>query len=224
MVDDESALFSYHMIAGIVLCFLVAFRVLWGAFGTKYARFTGYSLHPRELAQYFKGILTGDRCKWTGHNPASSWAAIMMMIFGLGLGATGYLMTKGQGGEAVEEMHELLANGFLIVVLLHIAGIAFHTVRHRDGLWQSMFSGQKVDILSENSGVRPYNVIGILFFLGTIGLSGYLVQNFDSRSGDLIAFGTRFRLAEGEDDNHERGKGEGHNESPRKQVDHDDDD
>ncbi|MCB0311578.1 MAG: cytochrome b/b6 domain-containing protein, partial [Bdellovibrionales bacterium] len=29
-VDDDAALFSYHMLSGLVLCFLLTFRIPWG--------------------------------------------------------------------------------------------------------------------------------------------------------------------------------------------------
>lgn len=222
-VDDDSTLFSYHMIAGIVLCFLVVLRVIWGIVGTKYARFTGFSLHPRELALYLKGLLTEDNRKWLGHNPASGWAAIAMMAFALGLGVTGYLMTTGQGGEDLEEVHELLANGFLIIVLLHLTGIALHTARHRDAIWKSMFSGRKAHILEENLSVRSYRTLGILFLLATVGFSVYLTQNFDSNSRDLPIFGLKLHLGEAEDEKHKNETGEGYFESRGKHVGHDDD-
>ena len=41
-VDDESLVFSYHMIAGLTLCFLVAWRLVWGVIGTTHA-------HPRTM-------------------------------------------------------------------------------------------------------------------------------------------------------------------------------
>lgn len=223
-VDDDSTLFSYHMIAGIVLCFLVVLRIIWGIVGTKYARFTGFSLHPRELALYLKGLLTGDNRKWAGHNPASSWAAIAMMAFALGLAVTGYLMATGQGGEDLEELHELLANGFLIIVLLHLTGIALHTVRHRDAVWKSMFSGRKTDISEENLSVRSYRTMGILFLLVTVGFSAYLARNFDGRTRDLTVFGSSFHLGEAEDGEHEKETGEGRNESRRKHVGHNNED
>lgn len=199
-VDDDSSAFSYHMIAGIVLCFIVLLRLAWGIFGSKYARFSGFALDPRQLFSYFAGILTGDKRKWIGHNPASSWAAITMMAFALGLGITGYLMTTGQGGDAVEEAHELLANGFLIVVLLHLAGVAIHSLRHRDGIWRSMFNGQKTAIPEGNAVVRTYRTVGILFLLVSVGLSVYLAQNFDYKSRDLNVFGFRLNLGETEED------------------------
>lgn len=143
-----------------------------------------------------------------------------MMAFALGLGVTGYLMTTGRGGEDLEEVHELLSNGFLVIVLLHLAGIALHTLRHRDAIWKSMFSGRKTDESEEGSPVRSHRAVGIVFLLVTVWFSTYLTQNFDSTSRDLTVFGSRIHLgeAEGEEDNSE--PGEDRNESRRTPVGH----
>lgn len=199
-IDDDDLLFSYHMIAGITLCFLVLLRVVWGIFGSKYSRFTGFSLNPKELLLYLKGILTGDKRKWAGHNPASSWAAIVMMSFALGLGITGYLMTNSGGGDDLEDIHELLANGFIIVVLFHITGLALHTLRHRDNIWKSMINGEKTDLSEENELVPPYRTLGMLVLLIILSFSTYLTLNFDDKSRNIRIFGTQFHLGEAEDD------------------------
>ena len=39
-VDDESAAFSYHMLAGFLLVFTVSLRIIWGFVGSKYSRFS----------------------------------------------------------------------------------------------------------------------------------------------------------------------------------------
>ncbi|MCB0351784.1 MAG: cytochrome b, partial [Bdellovibrionales bacterium] len=44
LVDDESIIFTYHMLAGFVLGFIVLLRIIWGAVGTKYSRFTSFAL------------------------------------------------------------------------------------------------------------------------------------------------------------------------------------
>ncbi len=217
-VDDDSVFFSYHMIAGILLFFLVVFRVAWGFLGNKYSRFTGFSLNPKDLAHYFKGIVSGDKKKWQGHNPASSWAAIIMMILAVGLGITGYLMTTGRGSEDLEEVHELLSNGFLIIVLLHLAGVAFHTLRHKDAIWKSMFSGLKSDIPEVSIPVRSHRAVGILLILVMAGFSMYLAKNFDNTTRNLSVFGSRFHLGEAEDDEEGSEDGEGIHEFHRTRV------
>ena len=68
-VDDESVVFSYHMISGLLLGGLVLWRIFWGLFGSKHAQFTGFNLNPLHLKDYFFGILSGSKKRWSGHNP-----------------------------------------------------------------------------------------------------------------------------------------------------------
>lgn len=198
-IDDDSPSFSYHMLAGLILGFIVVLRVIWGVVGTRYSRLASFALHPKDLVGYFKGILAGDKRKWAGHNPASSWAAIIMFILTLGLGLTGYLMASGQK-EAYEDIHELLANGFLVVVLLHVAGVALHTLRHQDSLALSMVDGTKKDIPATEGISRSRPAVALLFLGLVATFAVHLSRNFDPQQRTLNLFGTTLQLGESEGD------------------------
>lgn len=203
-IDDDSLLFSYHSMAGLTLSFLVALRIIWGFFGTRHARFSNFALNPLELLNYFKGILTGSKRRWAGHNPASSWAALVMMAFALGLGITGYLMSSGPNKEDFEDVHELLANGFIIVVILHIAGIVLHTIRHREMIGFSMIDGKKADVAVDQKIDSPRTVFGLVLIALVVSFGINLYKNFDSASGKLNFFGTSLEIGESEGDGQEK--------------------
>jgi len=65
-VAEHSTAFPLHMLAGILLGALILFRLLWGLFGTRYARFDSFALHPAQLFEYLRAIFTGGgrRCRW----------------------------------------------------------------------------------------------------------------------------------------------------------------
>lgn len=195
-VDVESLWFSFHSLAGLTLGFVVTLRIVWGIFGTHHARFTDFALNPIDLFNYFKGILTGEKKRWAGHNPASSWAAIIMMLLALGLAITGYLMSSGPNKEDFEDFHELFANGFIVVVILHVAGIILHTIRYREMIGLSMFDGQKENVSNDETIDSSKSAFGILL-IGLVVVFGLnLFKNFDRQKGSLQFFGTQLQIGE----------------------------
>jgi cytochrome b len=203
-VDDESPVFAYHMLAGLTLVFAVILRIIWGFVGTRNARFASFPMRPKaDLLAYFRQVTgRGEARTWGGHNPASSWAAVLMIICALGLGTTGYLMTSGGEGEAYREIHELFANAFLVIVLLHLAGIAVHLLRHRDGFALSMVDGRKQEAADADTVADSKPAVGFLFFALVALFAGNLVRSFDVTTQSLPLFGARLQL--GENENQER--------------------
>lgn len=196
-VDDESQVFIYHMFLGFILAFSVILRVIWGFVGSKYARFSSFELAPSKLVRYIKQVLSGSTDRFPGHNPASSWAALAMMFFGLGLAVTGIMMAEHWNKSIAEEVHEVFASGFLVIAILHIAGVIIHCLRHRDRLGLSMVTGMKSGF--EGPGVKKHFLVALIFLLLTGIFSYNLNSGFDPDSGKLHAFGTSLQLGETED-------------------------
>lgn len=203
LVDDDSARFSLHMLAGLGMVFVVLLRLAWSLVGTRHARLSDLNLNPMNLLAYFKGMATGSSARRLGHNPASSWAAVAMVCLALGLGTTGWLMATGGESDAIEEMHELMANAFFVVVLLHVAGVVAHVLRHRDGLQTTMITGRKQALASDEPAVRSMRLAGASFIMLTGLFMGYLVQQYDARSRTLDLFGTTLQLGENESEDHD---------------------
>jgi cytochrome b len=204
---EDSPLFPWHMLAGLTMGLAVVLRVIWGIVGTRHARFASFPLHPAALVRYFKGLFTGGARPVAGHNPASSWVAIVLMGLALGLGVTGYLMTSSGNAEALGEIHELLANTFLAVVLLHIGGVLLHSLRHRDGFALSMVDGhkQQVEPAETISAARP--VMGMVFIAVLAAFAVHLVRNYDAGTQSLNLFGTTLQLGDHEQGSeHEEGE------------------
>jgi cytochrome b len=183
IVDSESPAFSFHMLCGLMLFAVTSIRVIWGFIGPKYARFSAFELHPSKLAVYFYGMVRGGGRIFFGHNPASSWIAIVMYVLALGLGITGWQMASGQK-ETFEDIHELLANAFALSVLGHIAGLVIHTLRHRDPIGMAMLHGKKnTDGNEVEVPARPLLAAALCLLL--VALSSLLVAGYDANSGTL---------------------------------------
>lgn len=204
VVDDDAAAFKLHMLLGGVMAFMVVLRVLWGFVGSRHARFGAFAFGPRAIVDYLSRAFMRQDRPYAGHNPGASVAIFLMLGLALALAATGALMSSG--GELVEEAHEVLAYVFMAVVVAHVTGVVWHTVRHRENLARSMFDGRKVaDAEQAIPSAHPVVAAG---FLGLVGLwTAALVHGYDpaTQRVALPLVGVSITLGEGEE--HE---GEGH--------------
>lgn len=207
-VDDESARFAWHMLAGLMLGVAVLLRLAWGVVGTRHARWSDLSLDPRQLLSYLQGVVAGGGRTWAGHNPASSWAAVAMISLALGMGLSGIAMATG-AAEWVEDVHELLANVFLAMALMHVAGVAVHGLRHRDALRTSMLTGCKRHLPVDSAPVpaRPFVALLVLAVLAGAGVQ--LARAYDPATRTLELFGARLALGENEGGTHPAGSEQG---------------
>lgn len=222
---DESPLFPLHMMAGMLLASLLLLRMIWGLVGTRNARFASFTLHPGALLAYLRGIFTGDSGKWAGHNPASSWAAVLMITCAIGLAITGLLMATGGGSEAYEEVHEVLANAFLTVALLHVAGVLLHSLRHHDGFARSMVDGRKQEVPEDARipSARPAVALLGVALMATVTLA--LWRGYDPGAATLSLFGATLQLGENEgaEGNHAYSRNEArHSETAEDEMGEDD--
>lgn len=231
-VDDESPTYPYHMLAGMVLVTSVILRILWGILGSHYAKFNSFILSPKKLFDYLLGIFKPHSPRTLGHNPASSWAALIMIALTLGLGITGYLMTEHYNKRTVKEIHELFANAFIITVIAHVLGVIVHTFKHRDSIALSMIHGKKSHTPSETAlqntvaVVSPHYGVAILFVALLAGTSTYLITHYNPVEMNLNLFGKQIQLGETEEE-HERKrlrKEHSSEEHQDKDQDHDEDD
>ena len=192
-VDEHAPAFQWHMLGGLAAGGVVLLRLAWGVLGTRHARFRGFPLGGREVAAYFKGLLPGTARRYTGHNPGSGLAAIAMFLLVLGLVATG----MGGLGEAGEELHGALAYLLMAVVGAHLAGLIWHTLRHRDGIAWSMVTGRKDGSADQElPGARPVWAMAML--AACIAWVAGLVSAHDPRAATtrLPGLGRMVRLGE----------------------------
>lgn len=208
--DDKSAQYPLHMMLGMTLTLTVLLRIIWGLWGSEHARFSSFKLKPRELLAYFKNLLSSKTLRYLGHNPASSWVAILMMVFTLGLAFSGYMMVQGQNKHFFKEVHELVANAFLVTVIGHVVGIALHTWKHKDAIGLSMIHGSKKAVAGDVGIKKNYPIVALLFVLIVGSFVVQLDKNYNRTTQNLNLFGKLLQLGELEQDK-EKGK-ESHEE------------
>lgn len=143
LTADSERYRDIHIMLGYTLLGLVAFRLVWGFIGSRYARFRSFLFSPRAISHYVATMLKGRPAHYLGHNPAGSIAVFLLLALGLACGTSGVLLFQDIGGDALEELHEGLAFTMLTIVALHVAGVLLSSVLHRENLVGSMISGSK---------------------------------------------------------------------------------
>lgn len=170
-----------HVTLGYTFGGLILFRLLWGLIGTRHARFADFAFGPRRVLAYLRSLLGGNPEHHVGHNPAGSWAIYAILLFGLGIAVSGYALYNEIGGETFEEVHEVLANLVLGIVVVHIAGVFISSFLHRENLPRSMVTGYKdgepAQGISQARGAVGIAVAGLVlaFWLNAFGVRDALV-------------------------------------------------
>ncbi len=134
-----------HDAAGYVAGALVAARIVWGFVGPGYARFSQFVRSPAMLLDYLKAIAEGSERRFIGHNPAGGAMIVVLLAAMVAAVATGWLMTTDAfwGSTAAQHVHSIVAHGVLLLVFVHLAGVALSSVRHRENLVRAMVVGVK---------------------------------------------------------------------------------
>lgn len=156
-----------HQTLGWVAAGLIAFRVVWGLVGTRYARFTEFISSPAQVWAYIKSLRSGQPQHFVGHNPVGAVAVMLLM----GLTAlsvyTGWLALAEDAAEWLEEAHEIAANTLITVVLVHVIGVLWGSRTHGENLLKAMLTGRKT-APSEAGIHRNWGVLGLAMLMAVV--------------------------------------------------------
>jgi len=160
-IDEPLGLHSWLGYFAIVL---VVVRIVWGFIGPNYARFASFVRGPRVAFSYFTDLIRFSSKRHLGHSPAGAVMIIALLVMVAVTGVTGMASlaaTRGEGPLAgvitkversnpmedqellIEEVHETAANVTMVLVVLHIAGVALASFAHRENLVAAMITGRK---------------------------------------------------------------------------------
>jgi len=155
---------AFHIGAGAAVGILLTFRIFWGFFGPHYSRFSSLRLSLKELVGYFDAVIKNIKTSHTGHNPAASWSALCIIVFGLLAVKSGVVVFGLDEGRGVlrflyadfhpfsgdlKLMHLVLSYALLAIIAGHIGGVLNETVRHKTGIITAMVTGKKLSDESE---------------------------------------------------------------------------
>ncbi len=145
-----------HVWAGYVVGALVVARVIWGFVGPRHARFADFVYPPATDLRYVRDLLLFKAKRYLGHSPGGGAMVVVLLLFLAATVATGLVVYGGDQqagplagmftkafGESFEDVHELIANITLALVLVHVAAVVLASFVHRENLARAMLTGYK---------------------------------------------------------------------------------
>ena len=152
----EDDLLEVHVWAGYAVGALVLARVIWGFVGPTHARFSDFIYAPAETLRYVRDLVLFRAERHLGHSPGGGAMVVLLLVFLAATVVTGLVVYGGDQqagplagmftkkfGESFEEVHELIANITLALIIAHIAAVAFASFAHRENLVRAMVTGYK---------------------------------------------------------------------------------
>lgn len=130
-----------HVTFGLILAGALIFRVLWGALGSRHARFASFLRGWRALWDYFLGVARLRPRHSAGHTPAGGWMIVALLVLGFLVCLSGVVAFKVWGGS--KGVHEFFANALLAVVGFHVVGALAESLLYRENLVRAMVDGFK---------------------------------------------------------------------------------
>lgn len=150
---------TLHVYAGYIMMALIVLRLIWGLIGSNHARFSSFIVKPSVVIEYMKKVAQFRAKRYLGHNPAGG-AMVVALLISLSMTLLFGLLTYGvaefsgplaslAGGvndtvaNTFKELHEFFANFTVLLVALHVFGVAIASFQHGENLVRSMLTGYK---------------------------------------------------------------------------------
>ena len=145
---------QWHFYLGYWTIGLLVFRMLWGIFGPRHARFGSFIHNPSAIWLYLKGMFNPESARSIGHNPVGGLMVLLMLLLvavqaGTGLFTTDAVVWAGPYNPSVSEstagflstVHDWNFNFIIGAVVLHIGAILFYAFYKKQNLVVPMLHG-----------------------------------------------------------------------------------
>lgn len=194
LTHEQDRYLDVHAFAGYLFFGLLLFRIVWGFAGGYYARFREFGYHWNAARDYLLATIRGRSQRYLGHNPAGAWAIFLMLGLGMIVAISGVLVLGGEerhgpfagwlsfsAAGVFRKLHEMTAVAVLTLVLVHIAGVAFESWRHRENLVSAMITGYKH---GRGMSTHAYAQVGVLMLIVVLVAAGFQFMGYASATPD----------------------------------------
>lgn len=180
LTADTDAWLAVHVSAGTAVGLLLLFRIFWGLAGATYARFVDFQLSISELSRYLKTVSNKQTLRYIGHNPATSWITIIIIVVGLLsvlTGAVVYGTEEARGilaflyetyyiySSYVKYFHYFVSLALFLIIAVHVSGVTLEALRHKTGIIATIITGNKYLPDEAEASVSRKGILAVVAFL-----------------------------------------------------------
>ena len=154
--SGETEHMEWHRWSGYAVLGLLAFRLAWGVWGSATARFSSFVKGPRATLAYLKSLPNREAGELSGHNPLGAISVLAILgvlivqtvtgLFAVDVDAfeAGPLSDKVDfdTGRLFAKWHHWSFTALQVLVILHLAAVAFYLVYKRANLVGPMITGR----------------------------------------------------------------------------------
>jgi cytochrome b len=148
--------YELHLLAGYGVLELTVLRLVWGFVGTRHARFSDFVRTPYQVLAYLRQLARGHAPRSLGHNPAGGVMIVLLLLVMLTLALSGVALDAAENRagpladtrlflytEVIRAIHVWATDAALMLIALHLLGVAHASWVHRENLVRSMITGGK---------------------------------------------------------------------------------
>ena len=145
-----------HLVTGYAVAGLVLLRIVWGFAGTGHARFSDFICGPRRVGAYLRDVLRRAAPRYLGHSPAGGamTIALLTMLAFISLSGVALDAAENRAGplgntdlflhrDRIALLHIVTTNTTLVLLAVHVIGVAATSLVHGENLTLSMITGKK---------------------------------------------------------------------------------
>lgn len=178
--EEGSPLNQWHILSGWVAAVLLTFRLVWGFVGGEHSRFSDF-IRPSRIGDHISGLIHGRREPSLGHNPLGAVAVVVLLAL-----AAVTVWTGAFGGEAAEELHEIVGWTLLAMVALHVLAVLAMSLFERENLVRAMITGTKPAERHPGAvNARKPRSVGLVLALAAVAISVYGILRYDPKAFSL---------------------------------------
>jgi cytochrome b len=136
---------SLHRIVGYTVIGLLAFRLVWGFWGSRYSRFRMIGVRLRAAPFYLWNLRRGITGRYIGLNPAGTLMLVALVVALAVSAITGALSVTVTffGVWWIEDTHAYASDVVIVLAVLHIVGVVLMGLLQHENLIRAMITGRK---------------------------------------------------------------------------------